>query len=292
MEELHLQCKNGYKNYSELSSDDIDKIVKVYFENNLSIKEIEEKFKLTKRTMPKIFKTRNINSRIKNRYTLNESYFKDVDNERKAYWLGYLYADGFIGDEKHNNIVFSQKESDGYIVEEFAKDINFTGKLRRVFPGKGSYKNSKTQIVINFSSPLMVKDLYSLNMFNNKSINRTRLPPINPDLLRHFVRGYSDGDGCIYETVRGHYKNNIYKSFCWNITGNETFVNKIAELLPITTKLYDSCTSNIKYIKTTSNKSIIPLYNYLYQDATIFLKRKRDIFQRAIGYVNRKLLNR
>ena len=51
MEELHLQRKNGYKNYSELSSDDIDKIVKVYFENNLSIKEIEEKFKLTKRTM-------------------------------------------------------------------------------------------------------------------------------------------------------------------------------------------------------------------------------------------------
>lgn len=124
MEELHLQRKNGYKNYSELSSDDIDKIVKVYFENNLSIKEIEEKFKLTKRTMPKIFKIRNINSRIKNRYTLN------------------------------------------------------------------------------------------------------------------------------------------------------------------------SCAPNIKYIKTTSNKSIIPLYNYLYQDATIFLKRKRDIFQRAIGYVNRKLLNR
>ena len=93
-----------------------------------------------------------INSRKKNRYTVNESYFEKIDTERKAYWLGYLYADGFVGDEHYHNIVFSQKESDRYIVEAFARDINFTGEIRIGAPGRGTFKNGTPQAIVNFSS--------------------------------------------------------------------------------------------------------------------------------------------
>ena len=30
------------------------------------------------------------------KYTYNENYFKIIDSEEKAYWLGFLYADGCI----------------------------------------------------------------------------------------------------------------------------------------------------------------------------------------------------
>ena len=35
------------------------------------------------------------------KYTLNEKYFKFIDNESKAYWLGFLMADGNI----YNNVI-------------------------------------------------------------------------------------------------------------------------------------------------------------------------------------------
>lgn len=44
-----------------------------------------------------------INSR---KYTINENYFKNIDTEEKAYWLGFIYADGYIsnvGSKKDRN---------------------------------------------------------------------------------------------------------------------------------------------------------------------------------------------
>ena len=29
-------------------------------------------------------------------YNYNEKYFEVIDNEHKAYWLGFLYADGYV----------------------------------------------------------------------------------------------------------------------------------------------------------------------------------------------------
>ena len=29
-------------------------------------------------------------------YNYNEKYFEEINTERKAYWLGFLYADGYI----------------------------------------------------------------------------------------------------------------------------------------------------------------------------------------------------
>lgn len=30
------------------------------------------------------------------KYTYNKDYFKEIDSFEKAYWLGFLYADGCI----------------------------------------------------------------------------------------------------------------------------------------------------------------------------------------------------
>ena len=43
-------------------------------------------------------------------YIVNEDYFETIDTEEKAYILGLLYADGFVGNEKFNNIVLSLKK--------------------------------------------------------------------------------------------------------------------------------------------------------------------------------------
>ena len=114
----------GYKNEKELSLEEKEKIIKYYYDNpDKQVKEINKIFKLTKRTINNLFKEFNISSRRKNRYTLNECFFDIIDNELKAYLLGYLFADGFVGDEKYNNIVFSQKKEDAEAVKLLKESI-------------------------------------------------------------------------------------------------------------------------------------------------------------------------
>jgi len=290
-EVIFLKRKEGYRNYSELTKEEKDIIVADYFSSKLTVKELGKKYMLTNRTMPLILKERGIKSNRKNRYTLNESYFKHCDTERKAYWLGYLYADGFVGDEHYNNIVFSQKQTDGYVIEQFAKDIEFTGQLRVSQPSAGTFENGLPQVVINFSSPTMARDLKKLNMFPRKSMTMELLPPIAPQLMRHFVRGYFDGDGSIHESIRNYYKGREYYSYHWNIIGTLPFNLKVASLLPVKSSMRDSHTPEMKYLNIDSNKKIKELYHFLYDDATFFLKRKHDIFLKAIRYIDRKLSN-
>lgn len=287
-----MKRKEGYRNYNELSKEEIDRIIRDYYSNNISVSDLGEKYKLTKRTMPKILQEKGINSRRKNRYILNESYFEKCNTERKAYWLGYLYADGFVGDEHYNNIVFSQKLPDKYVIEEFAKDINFTGNIRISQPGAETFENAKPQAVINFSSSKMASDLRKLNMFTKKSMTMEALPPLKPELMRHFIRGYFDGDGSIYESQRNYYKGHIYYSFHWNIIGTLPFNLKIASLLPVDSKIQESQTPEMKYLAIHSNKKIKILYHFLYDDASFFLERKHEIFLKAKRYADEETVRR
>ena len=38
------------------------------------------------------------------KYTLNEHFFDDVDNEIKAYWLGFIAADGYVTDTPRKTV--------------------------------------------------------------------------------------------------------------------------------------------------------------------------------------------
>lgn len=285
---LPIKRKPGYRNETELTEEEINAIIEDYYNCKLKVKDLTEKYKLTKRALPNILKQRGIDSHKKNRYSLNENYFHEVDTEQKAYWLGYLFADGFVGNEHFHNIVFSQRESDGYIVKQFADDIGFTGHLRKSMPGKGTFENGQPQIVLNFSSKRMAADLYSLNMFPRKSMTMDKLPMLKHELYRHFVRGYFDGDGSATESVRNYYKGREYKSYKWSIIGTEAFNIKIAELLPVKTSLYDSHTPEMKYLGFSNNESMVKMFHYLYDGATRFLQRKKDVFIKALGYCHEK----
>ena len=283
-----MKRAEGTRNLSELSEAEKDKIVEKYFECDMRIVDMAKFFKVTVRTVPALLKERGINTARKNRYTLNEHYFDKVDTERKAYWLGYLFADGFVGDENFNNIVFSQKQSDGYIVKEFAKDIEFTGKTR-LSKRTGGFENGEKSVILNFSSRTMTKALGKLKMYTCKSMTMEELPPIKSDLMRHFVRGYFDGDGSVsmcfkYVNRKGR---TIYSRHC-DMIGTQPFLEKIARLVPAESFLSDSRTPEMKYLNFNKISSMIPLYHYMYDGATVYLKRKFNVWNDIMGDLTQK----
>ena len=62
------------------------------------------------------------------RYKVDDNYFNIIDSEHKAYWLGFMIADGFLSNAGHATESFGMtlKSTDRHILEEFKKDLNST----------------------------------------------------------------------------------------------------------------------------------------------------------------------
>ena len=50
----------------------------------------------TPKTIYDIIKRNGIKKIGNKKYNVDENYFSIIDNEYKAYWLGFLYADGYV----------------------------------------------------------------------------------------------------------------------------------------------------------------------------------------------------
>ena len=114
----------------------------------------------------------------------NQNIFSKIDTEEKAYWLGFLYADGCIG-AKENDIELSLKSSDIHHLEKFRDFLGFP-KDKHIF--QNEIRNKKTR-----------QDLIDLGCIPRKSLvltfpNEEQVPSY---LIPHFVRGYIDGDGSV-----------------------------------------------------------------------------------------------
>ena len=87
----------------QLSSEEIQEIISLYQEG-VSSSKLQKQFRLQYHDIKEILLAHGIQvrthreSRIK--YKRNENYFSYIDTPEKAYWLGFIYADGFITKKK------------------------------------------------------------------------------------------------------------------------------------------------------------------------------------------------
>lgn len=113
---------------------------------------------------------------------------------------------------------------------------------------------------------------------------RIHVPAIKPEFLRHFIRGYFDGDGALSLYVQ-HDRKWLVNKQEWSITGNKFLMCEIKEIL--TKYAYVTPTVGMKYYKKSPTTASIRygkkadirlLYDYLYKDATIYLDTKYNKF--------------
>lgn len=220
--------------------------------------------------------------RVKGRlYKTNLDYFKNIDTERKAYFLGFIYADGCIYSPKSNKSskVFSIKlqQQDSYILEELAKDIS---PDRKPISHKEicSFNNKISHMTMyRVNSDEIYNDLYNLGIRERKSKANLIWPTLNQDLYRHFVRGFLDGDGWISLRLD---RNTACVGFC---STDNSFLIKISELFDFK---WCNCLKNKSIgnylpcynLSTENRKNVLFLKDYLYKDSSIYLIRKFNKF--------------
>lgn len=252
-----------------------------------NISKLSKKYNLNRKTIVAALKKRNITI-VANRatkYTLNEHIFNKIDTEEKAYWLGFLYADGWISST--NNIVglsLSVKDMDHLI--KFKSFLNWNGDIKIYEThqfGTKDIHNKAGDILyvgeINIGSKILHDDLNKCGCKPNKSLILTfPTEDIVPnELLRHFIRGYFDGDGTL-----GLYKHSVSNPKLEEslmFVGTKTFLEGIENILGngfiMQKRNCNEQTYRLSYSTSKANTAAEIMYN----DSNIYLDRKYNIYK-------------
>ena len=79
------------------------KIIEEYL-NNKSLRKIEEEYGVSRNTISKFLEKNNIKTTTGNHYRKyfhQEDFFENINTEEKAYWLGFMFADGYISEKRN-----------------------------------------------------------------------------------------------------------------------------------------------------------------------------------------------
>lgn len=221
---------------------------------------------------------RNKHSIGNRRHFYDENYFKVIDTEEKAYWLGFIYADGCIykgSDANSLRLQINLAEKDEDILVKFQRAIGSDYKIQH------KEVNKSIAVFLKINSTIMCNDLMSHGVKHRKSLVCTYPKQSVSDYLRrHFIRGYFDGDGSI-----GYYyfkSDNRYRP-SFSIVGGKEMMEDIQQSLNGTHLYKLKNREHISTLETGSHKTIEFIYHYFYDDATIYMQRKKDIFTEIIS---------
>lgn len=132
----------------------------------------------------------------KRQYSLDEKYFELIDTPEKAYWVGFLAADGYVNSSKGILELGLQRQDESHI-KKFAKAINTN---KPIYQKDSKYNGKKyPSSLLRINSHKMVNDLNALGIIERKSLIYS--PPtenqIDKGLIKYWILGYLDGDGSI-----------------------------------------------------------------------------------------------
>ena len=204
------------------------------------------------------------------KYTANYNFFEKIDTEEKAYWLGFIAADGHVS--RGDQVIINQSTANRDHLQKFLNSIEATNKIKDYASDTLYKKNTKySRIVI--TSKKMVEDLSRLNIVENKSLILIT-PDISNSLKRHWIRGYIDGDGSISRTKS---KSKRLYEYSLKICGTKEVLTSILLYLgKENQKLYERNYDNKNnyYISIGGNIQTKECLDIIYGNASIYMDRK------------------
>ncbi|MGM9533234.1 LAGLIDADG family homing endonuclease [Intestinibacter sp.] len=213
----------------------------------------------------------------------NEYIFDSIDTEEKAYWLGYIYADGYIYNAKPRdsgridyNFELCAKGDDMGHMQKFADFISYNTPLKKTKVITNGVEYSRCRVCL--SSKHLWETLNNYGCTPRKSLT-LQFPNLNifkdTSLVRHFIRGYFDGDGYVSKT-KGE-----YKTLTIQVLGTESFLNSVLKFLKLSSELkhnHNNLGEITMYFSINSIFALTFLYK-IYNNSTIYLDRKYEKYK-------------
>lgn len=254
-----------------LSPSQIEQVVQDYY-SGMSITQLSLKYKCAKFPIFNYLKNNKVKMRPAGgirKYEVDHNYFSSIDTEEKAYFLGFLYADGNVSKDL-NVVEMSLQEPDKDVLQKLndfiqpQRPLSFR-KARTTFKNRPHYKY-KNQFRMFIRSRKICQDLVKLGCVPQKTFI-LKFPNLeNKELIAHFIRGYIDGDGSISKNSVG-------------LTSSTQFVEDFSHFIKNKFNIH-CCISKHSTSQGVANGFIsgrlqcIQFLDWMYKDATIFLERK------------------
>lgn len=245
---------------TEFSETQLQDIISRY-ENGEAVSNIRKDYNVTHKVINRVLKENNVMIRGNRKHFYNEDVFKEIDTAEKAYWIGFITADGYVNEDR-NFMRIKLQEKDKNHLYKFMKFINGDESMIK-YEFHNTTGNRQWYIEVNGKT--FIKSLVDLGIRQGKSTKEKWCDKIPEEYIKDYIRGVIDGDGHIelaridicnsYEVLKNiqdHLidKCNIHKGKVCNHSG----------------------TNRIYIIK--NRKQVL---EYLYYDDCISLDRKYEI---------------
>jgi len=173
----------------------IDDNIKTLWLEGRNIIEIEKITNVNHETVRQILIRSNVHvpkKAVKHNYT-NLDFFQTIDTEEKAYWLGFIYADGCISYIGYRLEISINKKDE----EHLQKLSDMLNKPLRSFTQTCSLMNDTNvceMVKLYVYNKSMYNDLLECGVEERKTYSDTTriLDSVPKNLIHHFVRGYFD----------------------------------------------------------------------------------------------------
>lgn len=212
---------------------------------------------------------------MKSNYQENTSYFKHINSHIKAYYLGFIAADGCITQltKYTKGLTITIHEKDAILLYKLKEEIGCSNKIMYL-------KNNLRRFQIGNSE--IYNDLLNHGVTPRKSLTLGNLLPNIPKKYRpSYILGYFDGDGSVMLPLDHRKPNMNTKRIVVDIRGSESLLEGIAKELRLnqySIKRYDS-TPRLTFSKKSE---VLKFFNICYKNCPIYLKRKYDRFLKRI----------
>ena len=241
---------------------------------NEQIKYIQDNYPLT---------THHISNR-----RIRHGFFKNIKTELQAYLLGFYAADGNINEKRKTFRIHLQKQ-DAELVYLYKDIISpdarvFTVQEHQTTGRNGMLITAHESFGVDITSSELCNSLVDLGIGYCKSYSDLHIPNIPHDLIRHFIRGYFDGDGSFVASVKKpNNRPNLTLRMCFSIIAKKaTLLN---EFIKFFSENYN-ININLNYLKrddayrltSSSKKTCRQIYHVLYDNANFYLSRKYNKF--------------
>lgn len=228
------------------------------------------------------------------KYYFNEHYFDIINNHHKAYWLGFIWADGYVSHRIRNNreeygLKLSVQSQDYIHLHKFINDID--GNFDVKFYATSGYGNALEARVCIYKPrmPQTLFNIYDIKPHREKcTVLLSKMPQ---QYVKDFIRGLFDADGTfsIYQCQcnDGYIHNKAHITF-----GGDRELLKYIEAV-LTSEGVVKCNYRKSFkrhkdrdgtweqMRFSGNTQTLNILHWLYNDADIYLDRKYIKFMNA-----------
>lgn len=260
------------------SDEIINSIIETYL-SGLSIEDTAKKLQIPFGTVYRFLTLKGVN-RKRHIADINHDFFQKIDSEEKAYWLGFITADGCIQYNRkvcQYSILLTLAEIDLTHLEKWQSCLKATTKIRKYVCKKG-YKPGSISYSSSINSRKLVEDIMNQGVLPAKT-GYCSPAIINPNLQKHYWRGIIDGDGHLSIGKRKK-KGILHPQPVLGLTGDKDicygFREFCKQFIPTNAKVFARKNTKNCYGFKLTDSYAWKILNILYGESTIFLDRKKE----------------